>query len=76
LINKNNIEVQLFPLDSEELRFIQSKHFKTKLQFVVLKFFRLKNRFPNSGEIISIKLIQSVSNQVDHSAKLMANFTR
>jgi hypothetical protein len=74
MMNKNNIEAELFTLDSEEFRFIQSKHFKTKLQLaVMLKFFRLENRFPNNGEIISIELIQSVSNQVNNGSKLIAN---
>jgi TnpA family transposase len=74
MMNKNNFEAELFTLDSEELRFIQSKHFKTKLQFaVMLKFFRLENRFPNNEEIISIELIQSISNQVDNGSKLIAN---
>ena len=39
------METDLFLLDSEELQFIQSKHYKTRLAFaVMMKFFRLENR--------------------------------
>jgi hypothetical protein len=64
MMNKNNIELDLFALDSEEIRFIQTKPFKTKLHFaVMLKFFRLENRFPINSDMISPELIQFVSNQ-------------
>ena len=74
MMNKNNIETELVALDSEELRFIESKPFKTKLQFtVMLKFFCLENRFPDNSDGVTSDLIQLVSNQLDTNAKLPEN---
>ncbi|MEO8963234.1 MAG: DUF4158 domain-containing protein [Gammaproteobacteria bacterium] len=68
------MDTEFFALDSEELRFIQSKHFKTKLQFaVMLKFFRIENRFPDNGDSITPEIIQLVSNQLETNAKLAEN---
>ncbi len=73
-MNKNNIDTELLLLDSEEQRFVQSKQFKTKLLFaVMLKFFRLENRFPMNGDIISHEIIQFISNQLGISSKLIKN---
>lgn len=73
-MNKNNIETELLILDSEEQRFVQTKQFKTKLPFaVMLKFFRLENRFPMNGDIISTELIQFISHQLGVNSKLIAN---
>jgi len=52
-MNNNNIAIDLFALDSEELQLIQTKPFKTKLHFaMMLKFFRIENRFPVNNDII------------------------
>lgn len=73
-MNKNNIEAELFALDSEELRFTQQKHFKTKLQFaVMLKFFRLENRFPANSDLVSPDLIQFISTQLSINSKMVEN---
>lgn len=67
---KNNIELDFFTLDSEELQFVQSKPFKTKLHFaMMLKFFRKENRFPDNDDIISSDLIQLMSNQLNINTK-------
>ena len=70
-MNKNNIELDLFSLDSEEIRFVQTKPFKTKLHFaVMLKFFKLENRFPVNNDPISPALIQLVANQLNVNSQL------
>src|SRR4051794_10935424 len=69
--NDNNMELDLFTLDSEELRLAQTKPFKTKLHFaIMLKFFRLENRFPANNDVISPELTQVVSNQLELDSQL------
>lgn len=70
---KNNyIETDSFALDSEEFHFVQSKPFKTRLPFaVMLKFFRLENRFPINGDNISSEMTQVISLQLNAKLTLL-----
>ena len=71
----NNSESDLFVLDSEELQLVQSKQYKTKLPFaVMMKFFQLENHYPTNEDIISSSMIQSLSNQLGISLRLIEGF--
>lgn len=77
MMNKNNIELDLFILDSKEIRFIQTKQFKTKLHFaLILKFFIFENRFPINSDMISPELIQFVSYQLGVDSQLTKKMIR
>lgn len=70
---KNNIGLDLFALDSEELRIIQTKPFKSKLHFaIMLKFFRTENRFPVNDDVISPEMMQFISNQLNINTEITA----
>jgi len=72
-MKNNNIKLDLFTLNSEELRLIQTKPFKSKLHFaIMLKFFMIENRFPVNDDAISQELIQLISNQLNINTKLTA----
>lgn len=69
---EKNIEVVL---DSEELSLIYKKKPQTQLAFaLMLKFFRIENKFPSSIQDISTKLIEEVSNQLNMPKQFTEKF--
>jgi TnpA family transposase len=62
-------------LDSEELALISRKRPQTQLAFaLMLKFFQIENKFPNSIQDISMKIIESVSNQLNRQLQSIEQF--
>lgn len=73
--NKNNTEPNLFILDSEELRLVQTKPYKNKLPFaLMIKFFQLENRYPSNDNVISPELVGFLVNQLGINEKLIEKF--